>query len=43
VNRTFQDIEDPQEVPLVLLVKVGLKQSKPFGKEKGKLILNGLF
>jgi hypothetical protein len=29
--------------PLVFLVKVGLKQSKTFGKEEGKLILNGLF
>jgi hypothetical protein len=35
----------PRKSPLVLLVKVkvGLKQSKTFGKEEGKLILKGLF
>lgn len=46
VFRWTEDLETlkiPWKSPLVLLVKVGLKQSKTFGKEEGKLILNGLF
>jgi hypothetical protein len=43
VNRTFKYIEEPQKFPVCPSDKVGLKQSKSFGKEKRKLILNGLF
>jgi hypothetical protein len=42
VNRTFKYVGEPQEFP-ACPDKLGLKQSKAFGKEKRKLILNGLF